>query len=1448
MNQYNHNNVNQHLPRALPTDDAAAFGVQSTTSTASIPYTEDFIAHAHRRNHSSDHIIFPKFPVPPPNPETSTTSAQGNNSTSAQASEPHHAVVNLQSRSSSMPSTAGHRLSTGKDKDRETYTLADRTSTLLQVTGLIPPPLIGSTTIIHNKRMILFGGRREGGAPTNDLYVLDLDTLVWELVDHAYHQRHAAAQQNDPSTTPSSLEERRHPLSPDNTQRIGESVVGLTSLAAYTTSIPKPRYYHSAVVVAAPPLFDAHGVLAGWGEENTAQMIVFGGRCFEEDVYGVHEACLNDTHMLDLTSLRWLSTCLNPADFQHSAAQAGQQQRTVYETSGFLDPTKPLRGLNLGSSEMSENAKADKLGNFGSVDSGHGSMEPSRLAASLAALTPADMSFQAAQFSQSRRETPPLRSPTPSTSIGTSSSITGTPLTTQQPTPQSVHSPFLQHTPRARFAHVASLNGDHMVIVGGRAQDNSPIQEISVLDLARRVWMMGGDFHAQCCQRMSALAGVEERPMTRRRRRYLECLAGDQQSLEQSTTSSAYSSSSLSYLSPSSTPYNSAPLPRLPSAAIPPISPTSTSFLLNPRKNSWHRGEGHPFDLLPVNSIPRHRFKSDSRLLTGLEQDDGVWGLQPGKPQDPTSPNMAKSHGLVGLGMDPEISQGMAASAGLSMSTEDAVARARQPSVSSSKSSQTTTSKGSKMSAQEAARKRSQSQSSSSPSHSSAPSVAGSSSRSRSKAPVHHAVNKKFFAKSNGGMMDLDDLASTIAREAKARPPQRPKVIATTRAHRRGSASTTSSSGSIRRGSAATDDSRKTGKTDGKSEKSNFNNSRGNINDSRSNINDSKSNINDNRANVNATTNDGRSNVIESKSNVNDPKTEKRKSLGNLPDPLAFSGIILADTMESSEQAAATASQKLLRPSLYLYSNYTDTTSKPRQEILKVQATKTATCARSELNSYDIKAEWTGAYVSDLATRMLASTELAVPPQMLFPENHVVDHCVLVSGSAALSTTTTTSVTRAAGNPTSGPSSSAESLGQEMHDGASSSSSASGTDSRSTFSVWMFHLKTHQWTQLELSKSLSCGEWKQSVLDRDDNYLYLIGTGIKDFQQELAGLDSARQLASTLTPTAFTHLVKVDLEGFGICPEIDEASMGTDGAKLGLVMLRDGLGADVVLVSSADGCRVRVNSAMVGQRWGYFQNLIKERESKIKHDSTYIHGPRDEDARLQEMTDLPAEIVVREAMPILVAFLQYVYTNELATAHQLKLKSLQGMLLMSRRYDLTRLRQLVLRELHHQLDANNAPAICEVAVLSGEFGLQTCALRVLLQNARLAQLRQQGEAAEAKRRLDFAMSRLEEIEEERRRRASVPGNHPLHGAAAAAASAAAAAASSAASGGTGPGSGPGIPRSRTGSSAMFTGGVAPLRSGSGPSSTTASNTSTPGLSSIGRFFRHREESVELDHH
>ncbi|KAF9931622.1 hypothetical protein FBU30_009798 [Linnemannia zychae] len=1409
-------NNEHHLPRGLPVDDIYG-GIQPTTPSTS---TEELIAQSHRRNHSSDHITFPKFPVPPPGPAPATTSAKSSrsNSSSTQSSEMLYTLCS-QSRSQSMPNTLGKE----KEKEKETYTLSDRTSTLLQVTGHVPPPLIGSTTVIHNNRMILFGGRQEGGAPTNNLYVLDLDTLVWELVDLHYHQHQGVQQQHKNETHPnftaytqlisSGNDELRHPLSPDTIRQGGESDLGFLSLATYTSSIPQPRYYHSALVVPAPPLFNAQSVLTGWGDENTAHMVIFGGRSLKEDDYGVHETCLNDTHILDLTTLRWIS-CLNPAEYHHSQPELHQQplQKVTDMTSNFQDLTWMLGEVKIGSAEMSlsssnssssssssDNARTNKLGNFSSVDSGYGIAEQSSLSTSLRHLTPADITFQAGQFSQGRRETSPLRPAIPSTFAEVNSSLTGTPPPIQRPVPQLAHSPFFQHTPRPRFAHTASLNGDHMVIVGGRAQDNTPIQEISVLDLARRVWMVGGDFQFQCCKRMSTLAGVEERPMVRRRRRYLECTTSDQPSIDHS------GNLALSTLSANqTTDINSSSLPRLPSTSMPPSPPAFASFLLNPRKNSWHRGEGHPFDTLPINIIPRHRIKSDTELLTGVGQGDPFW-QQSTNAQ--TSTNETQLQGLIGPSKSPEVSEKMPLPAGHPMASDDTGERARQPSVSSTKSSQTNVSKSTKLSAQEAARKRSQSQSSSGTSTPTSPPVPSPNRQSRSKGPVTHAVSKKFFAKSNGGLMDFEDLATTIARESKARPPVRPKVIATTRS-RRGSASTSSSSTSTRRGSAATDDSRKTGKTDNRSDRATINDSRSNFSDSRSNINDTRSNTNENNV------------------NVNDSKTEKQQSLDNATKPFNISGISLVEMMEITELTAAAASKKMSYPPLFLFSNYTENAAKPRQELIRVQASRTATSTKSEVNSYDTRSEWTGSYAGDLATRMLASTELAIPPQMLFPEGYIVDHCYLLAGSTAPTTTTT-------GKSSMGPSQKAEHLNQDMHDGSLSSTANSD---RTMYSVWLFHLKTHQWTRLELSKSLSAGNWRQSVLDRDGNYLYLIGAGIKDSQRELAA-DTIRSTASALTPTTFTHLVKVDLEGFGICPEIDESSMGTNGAKLGLVMLRDGLGADVVLVSSADGGRVKVNSAIVGQRWGYFQDLMKERESKIKHDSVYHHGPRNEYERFQELEDRPVEIVVREPMPILVAFLQYVYTNELSTHHQMKLRNLQGLLLMSHRYDLTRLRQLVLRALHHQLDANNAPVICEIAILANEFGLQTCALRVLLQNARLNQLRQQGEAAEAKRRLDFAMSRLQEIEDDRRRRGSVPFNLSIHTTTDSATANIAATSS-----------GSGASRGKAGSTASSAGPTASLRPGSGPSSTSVSNTSTPGLGSISRFFRHREESGDPEHH
>ncbi|KAF9948084.1 hypothetical protein BGZ70_002373 [Mortierella alpina] len=952
----------------------------------------------------------------------------------------------------------------------------------------------------------------------------------------------------------------------------------------------------------------------------------------------------------------------------------------------------------------------------------------------------------------------------------------------------------------------------------GEGQDGDCVQEISVLDLGRRVWLSGGEYHGQCSRCLSTVAGAEERPMARRRRRYLERVAAEQ-AQEVGSPSACKTSLDSTPTSPNNIRGVGTPSPA--------ASATMLPALLNPRKNSWHRGEGHPFDLPSLMPDHRQRFKSDSGLLVTMVQDDSIWD-QDAKLQE--NLDLVKTHGLLGLGMDPDISKATAKSGGAPATAQDAVARVRKPSLGTPSSltmTQSTASStiSSSSSGSASSRQRSQSQMSL-PLHS--PSSIKSSRASQSPSlPVTHAVPPKFFTKSTGSMFDLDDLATTIARERK------PSATKSREASKTRSQSSRDKDQALRRSNSNTASIGSSHRSSGFVEET--------------------------------------KRPRSYRGQEADRRSEKRRSLDSAMET-ADSPVVTLDGKEPSLSKPSRVSAAVCQP-LYVFSSHPDPADKQRHEFMKIQSSKGCCKPDRTKATYDIKPEWTAL---DVGTGSAEGSEGLIPPRMLFPVGQVVDHYFLLSG-ATLEDSTPTAADAVAPPPL-------------MPGDVAGSTLATALRRRHSYSVWMHHLNNHQWTQLELSKNLNHGEWNQSVLDRENNILYILGQRDQGFSQvvpmgltpdDLTNLDSPDYAAAS-----FGDMIKVDLEGFEICPAVDEASMGPKGVKLGLEMLRDGIGADVVLVSSADGGRVRVNSGIVGQRWGYFQTLMQERArirsmeaeerlSKLKSSDEKTGGSEivesdqsqastgddsgkdssehvasasepkaskaskaskhrrpDVASKQWYLGDKPAEIVVRETTPILVGFLQYIYTNDLATPHQLKLKTLQGLLLLAHFYDLTRLQQLVRRALYQQLNASNAPAICEVAVLTHEFGLQTRALRTLLQSARLAQMRQQGEAAEAKRRLEFAMSRLEEIEEDRKRKASMHANNVMlqqqqqiqQGLMS-----------------------PGGSTTRTsgGNSTLTTGNSNVLgRLASTASSTSASQTSTPGLSTIGRFFRHREESVE----
>ncbi|KAG0086594.1 hypothetical protein BGZ92_008025 [Podila epicladia] len=840
-----------------------------------------------------------------------------------------------------------------------------------------------------------------------------------------------------------------------------------------------------------------------------------------------------------------------------------------------------------------------------------------------------------------------------------------------------------------------------MVVIGGKGLDDTSVTQISVLDLRRHIWMNGGQFHGECDYRISAMAGAVETPMARRRRRYTECLATERSQVSGQTNAST----------------GSEPSQRTSSL---PIGSELMHPLLNPRKNSWYRGEGRPFELPALDDVQRQRLMSDSGLFMDMERDDAV-GSQQAKLQG--NPNLIHAHGMLGLGMDPEISRAMAQSAGVAMTAEDAVARARQSSTGTIKTSSST--HGSHSGSSEKSPKQ----------------------RSPSKvvAATLTAAPPKVFTKGSNGLLDLEGLATTYAR-------QQPKAL----------------SPRIKESTSR--------KSDG----------RHMTNSSRETI-------------VRTTTRDS------TKSNRDSWTSDSTRKSGSLDGEPAITDRRRSLPGEYSvEPEEKTKSGDPLPPTntsqpLFLFSSYRDSENKDRQEFLRIQSSTGACQPDAESVFYDVKPEWVA---SSMGYRLLAGAEDMTPPKMLFPVGYMIDRQFLLSGSFEKSS-----------RPNSA---SSATLLNESNDHTSN-------EKQRAFAVWIHHFSNHQWTQLELSKTLKLGTWDHSVLDRTENMLYILG-------RRGDGLEEEAEMEEPTLRATFTHLVKVDLEGFEVCPGIDEPSVGPAGIKLGLRMLRDGIGADVAIVSAADGGRVWVNSGIVGQRWGHFQKLLESREEARRVQietiqqqnkavisevtTTSDHEPPAPEPKKPYLEDSNVEIIVPETTPILVGFLQYIYTNELSTPHQLKLKTLQGLLLIAHLYDLTRLKQLVRRALYHQLNASNAPAICETAVLTNEFGLQTRALRTLLQSARLAQLRQQAEESEAKRRLEFAVSRMEEMEESRIRNASLQATQA-------------------------------VLRSEYLTSASRSGSM-PMsggqRSAANSTPTNTSANSTPGLASIGRFFRSRDDS------
>ncbi|OBZ82139.1 Protein ral2 [Choanephora cucurbitarum] len=92
---------------------------------------------------------------------------------------------------------------------------------------------------------------------------------------------------------------------------------------------------------------------------------------------------------------------------------------------------------------------------------------------------------------------------------------------------------------------------------------------------------------------------------------------------------------------------------------------------------------------------------------------------------------------------------------------------------------------------------------------------------------------------------------------------------------------------------------------------------------------------------------------------------------------------------------------------------------------------------------------------------------------------------------------------------------------------------------------------------------------------------------------------------------------------------------------------------------------------------------------------------------------------------VVIALLQFIYTDNLLTAQQYQPQILSQLLLLADMYDIPRLSQLATHALHQMLNMSTAPLIFETAALSHQTSLQIRALKMMIAAKKMIQQQQQ---------------------------------------------------------------------------------------------------------------------------
>ncbi|KAI8890117.1 galactose oxidase, partial [Backusella circina FSU 941] len=248
------------------------------------------------------------------------------------------------------------------------------------------------------------------------------------------------------------------------------------------------------------------------------------------------------------------------------------------------------------------------------------------------------------------------------------------------------------------------------------------------------------------------------------------------------------------------------------------------------------------------------------------------------------------------------------------------------------------------------------------------------------------------------------------------------------------------------------------------------------------------------------------------------------------------------------------------------------------------------------------------------------------------------------------------------------------------------------------FHIWALDVNHFSWTRIEPGPVLSRGAWLHSALCHNSNRMLVFGHPGRSLTEDY------RDRIHT-----FEYMACVDIEVFGIYKP-PKMSYSASGQELGLKLLNDPILSDLRIIT-IDNQSMDVNSIVLAQRWPCVKHLL----------SPLINPTACSAEEITTNSNIKREFKFPDTHQVLVAFLQFIYTDHLLTAQQNQPHILARLLLIANLFEIPRLKELATHTLHQMLNMSTAPMIYESASLSNAVSLQIRALRVMIKARKMRQ-------------------------------------------------------------------------------------------------------------------------------